>query len=122
VASTEAVFNEQYDCLKCISRFKDKDSAEKQKELKSCLKGNVFRFQISNIKFSKCPGNYSLPQISYYLGLFFIYEKHGILPEGTSLMDSNYKLHQILSIIEDRVEYNRKKIRDKESAKVKRKR
>ena len=57
--------------------------------------------------------------MSYYIGLFTHYEKFGKC-DSDSLIDSNYKLHNVLSIIESIVESNRKKQRDKQEKKSKR--
>jgi hypothetical protein len=112
VASTEAVFNKLYNCADCLSKFKDPESTRKQQEIKSCFKPSDYRFQISNIKFKKCPGNYTIPQVGYFLTLFFNYEKHGVFPDAGGLFDQNYKLWEILSIIEGVVADNRKKMQN----------
>lgn len=121
MASTEAVFNDQYDCLKCHNRHKDESLRIKQQDLKSCRKSGDFRFQLSNIQFRRCPGNYVLPQVNYLLSIFHNYQKFGHI-DGINLIDSTHKLYQIISIIENVVEFNREKIRKKEIEKSKRKR
>ncbi len=113
VTSVESVFNPTYDCSKCINRFKDKASLERQFKIKSCTTSGAFRFQIDNIRYNKCPGNYVSPQVSYLLSLFSAHDKHGILPDSGTLLDQTYKTWEIICIIESVVMSNRKKIQDR---------
>lgn len=114
VASTEAAFNKNYDCRACLKLYKDPEMVKKAQDLKSCRDPGEFRFQISNVQFRKCPGNYNLPQITNLLSLFFNYEKFGLLPDPGSIWDQNFKSMQILAIMEEIIGDNRKKLMDKE--------
>lgn len=102
VTSIEAVFAEHWDCNKCLRRYTG-ENLQKQLELKGCKGLNDFRYQIENIKYSKCPGNYTLPQVSYLMSVFNQYEQHGKLPTAQNLLDELYKNYEILTIIEARV-------------------
>ena len=119
VTSVEAMFNEQWNCSKCVVRFKDPEALERQFKIKSCKDSGSFRFQIGNIRYNKCPGNFVTPQVSYLLSLFTDYEQHGGFPESGSLLDQCYKTWEIVSIIENTVVENRKRLQDRENKKSK---
>jgi len=104
-----------------LNKFKDPDMTKKAQDLKSCFQSGAFRFQISNIKYARCPGNLSTQSISYLLGLFFTYDKFGILPEKGSYLEQTFKTMEIVGIIESVVSDNRKKAREKQERSLKRK-
>ncbi len=121
MTSVESVFDESLDCSKCIYRYKDKESLERQFKIKSCKKAGSFRFAIDNIRYNKCPGNFVTPQVSYLLSMFSAYEKHGILPEEGTLLEQTYKTWEIVSIIDNIVTSNRDKITERNNKKMNRK-
>jgi hypothetical protein len=121
IAMAESTFNDQYDCNKCLNRYKDIEMVNKTREMKSCEVTGVPRFKISDTSFSRCPGNLTNPSTSYLLGVYNNYDKWGALPENGSYFEQSFKMTQIISIIDSVVADNRKKQRDKESKKVRKK-
>lgn len=112
-ASTEAVFNEAYNCEKCQLKLRTPE----QRRMKGCEGSASFRYTVENIRFATCPGNYTSTQVSYLFTVFSLYEDNGLLPEGKSIFDVTYKFMQIFGIIRSIKGKHEEKLRERQNGK-----
>jgi hypothetical protein len=85
---------------------------------KGCEVSGIRNYQIENIRFNRCPGNYTNTQVRYLIDWFLMYEK-GVMPFGGTLSDQPGKLIEIFELIQsirDEKEIQREREVEKEAA------
>lgn len=107
--SLNASHNEEYNCNKCLAKFEGRTDEElmikRNKERKNCetpANSRLHEIRLSegrSIHLSRCPGNYTLENFSYYMDLYNAYQR-GILPFEGSLSDQPNKVMEIFRLIQ----------------------
>jgi hypothetical protein len=106
------LFQENYNCFNCTLKYKDPKIQRSYQESKSCFGGKTWQYQIENIQFKCCPGNFTLPMVSYLLEGYRMFKNLGVLPEKGGLFDQTYKTIEIFQTIGTTIDLLRKKEED----------
>lgn len=100
LASLEARLEyKKFGCHYCASKYKEKFK-EKKRRSKGCYDLTTKKYQIENIIYKSCIGNYNI-NIEFYLESFRKYDS-GMLPFTGNLSDQPNKIIEIFNIIEQR--------------------
>lgn len=104
-ATIEGVYNERWNCHKCLTRHERSESyeetTEKERVLKSCYKPREKAFmQLDDFHFHKCIGNFTSDAARNMIDLFMRYDKFGLLPFSGGVAEHPYKVIQYFQMIE----------------------
>lgn len=72
---------------------------DKQRFQKACLLTDKVKYQLEDIRYYKCIGNFYSDSAVYLMELFYNYER-GVLPFHGSLMDQPAKIIDIFQLID----------------------
>lgn len=91
--------DEKFNCAKCLNQKRPEHIIEKMRELKGCWqKSEKPRYEIEEIKYYKCIGNYYTPEFTSIWSAFLLYKK-GHMPFGGCLNDQPAKLVETMNIL-----------------------
>jgi hypothetical protein len=105
VASVEASFDSKWSCYHCKKTYDRYDGPKKDRALrnmftkKSCSGETERNYQLENVRFKKCPGNYTDTQVRYLVDWFMMYEK-GVMPFDGPMADQPAKIIEIFELIQ----------------------
>lgn len=100
----EAVFNDNFNCTKCLKRYGGKEGKALKRGIakrksKGCFDFTTRTFLLDNVKYSSCIGNYTLLGLGFYFELYLAYEK-GTMPFKGDLGNQPNKIIEVLHIID----------------------
>ena len=99
VAAIEAIYEESYNCDKCLKKYDDEQNL-RMREIKRCFTPGKNGVEKSVFSFYKCVGNYATSWAYSVIDMFMKYDKHGMLPHSGSIGEQPYKVIQLFQIIE----------------------
>lgn len=124
MASIEAQYdkNRRFDCHKCKNKNRGATNWQEgnlaERKIKGCFDA-VANWEVDNVRFKKCVGNFVLPSTNSILNMFRLYEK-GLLPYAGSVTEQPAKIMQIFDIIYARKAEKDNELNDKRSETQKR--
>ncbi len=107
-ATLAAGENENFNCKKCLSKYKGRADGEemlaKVRKVKGCeeVKSESIHKIGDVLRFSTCPGNFVRPQVSALLSAYAQF-KQGVMPYAGGLMDQPAKIIELFDVIDSHV-------------------
>lgn len=126
VSSVEAYTEKMFNCYSCLHQYdhhpnKDRMLADRQR-LQACKEPRPNpKFQIEQVKYFKCPGNFYEPSMAYLMEGYEKY-KQGVMPYPGSFYDQPAKIIEIYKLIDALLVDKRRKAQDEANRKAKRSR
>ena len=110
VSTVEAILDKRFNCFNCQNMYSEKQDYEKRRETyiqhtrkkregQSCFSINKrCIYQLENIKYYTCVGNFYDKSVCCLYEMFILYEK-GVLPYAGALVDQPAKIIEIFQLI-----------------------
>lgn len=97
------MFEDNFNCSKCLSQYKARPDREKHLDLlkrrKGCQSPGSVKPIVENIKFNICIGNFYSQVAAQYIDLYYNYQR-GVMPYDGTLMDQPSKVIDVFNIID----------------------
>ena len=124
VSTIEGFTEKQFNCVECNKRYRKHPNKElmdeKLRKKMACteIKGKA-RFQIDQVKYYTCPGNFYSFSVASLMEGYHNY-KMGVLPYPGSFFEQPAKVIDIYKMIDALIEDHKRKVQEEHDQKLKR--